>query len=87
MLSRLERLANTVGNDPKLLEYRLRQAYHVLLKEYRTGIEKFSFEEKRLYLKGNKYFLQWQVREYPALEDSYSNQQTSIGNVTLEEIL
>lgn len=84
-----EELAIAVGNDRKELRKRLMEARSVLNGRYHKFFQhkhlRFDFEHKRL-LGFDGWFLQWQIRLDPKSPESYENQQTSIGAVTLHNL-
>ena len=81
-----ESLAVEVGNNRKHLLARLRETVHVLNGSYHKFFQcqhqRFDFDHKRLY-GSDGWFLQWQLRPNPEQPESYENQQTSVGCVTL----
>jgi hypothetical protein len=84
-----EQLALALGGDKVALRRRLYEARALLSKwalAYFSPREvcAFDFEKKRLVgLDG--YYLQWQIRRNPDEPDSYENQQTSVGSVSLRK--
>lgn len=83
-----EQLALELAGDRKRLLARLRETVSVLRKDryakfFQGKDQRFDFEAKRLY-GACGFYLQWQVRYYPNLPESYENQQTSVGTVVLE---
>jgi hypothetical protein len=67
-----------VGNDRVLLKARLLEARSCLVPEFRKLSYRFDSGGKRLII-GDRYVLQWRIREYPESPESYRNQQTNIG--------
>lgn len=81
---RLEKLALEVGNSRTALRKRLQVARGVLIGHFNRqfGRGRFDFANKHL-IGDNGLFLQWQTRYYPDQPESYRNQQTSRGVVSL----
>lgn len=86
----LREQAEAIGASPAKLKKRLFAAMACLNDEYRKLFSrkdsKFSFEEKRLYSKCGRYVLAWRARPKPGADESYANQQTSVGCVMLFEV-
>ncbi len=82
-----EQDALEVGANKKELLKRLRWTVGVLNSRYskffRRVYQQFDFDQKRLY-GFDGFYLQWRLRLNPDEPESYENQQTSIGVVTLE---
>lgn len=75
--------AVTIGASRKLLRKRFMEAKSVMsrgLARLFTGA-KLDFENKRFVGKG--YALQWALRNHPDQPESYHNQQTNRGDVSL----
>lgn len=83
-----EATALQISSDRASLRNRLNSAKSCLLKEYKLALRnaKFDFKNKRLRSKCGRYELQWQLRLYPYLPESYENQQTTQGCVVLNQI-
>jgi len=77
-----EQAARAVGNDRKMLRKRLQAARACLTAEVSRlfGKGRFDFTNRRL-IGGNGLTLQWFVRCYPNLPESYRNPQTNCGTV------
>lgn len=85
-----EQLALELANDRKRLRARLNETVGVLRKDryakfFQRDCQRFDFEAKRLYGYGG-FYLQWTLRLQPDQPESYENQQTSVGTVTLEHV-
>jgi len=84
-----ECLALAVAADKQALRERFDRFISVLTPAYRKlflGRPTFDFENKRLIGTGG-YWLQWHTRNNPDAPESYENQQTSIGRVSLEHAI
>ena len=81
-----EEQARAVGASQSLLRKRLGEARSVLCREtaklFHPG--RFDFEGQCLHSNNGKRRLQWRVRADLNLPESYENQQTNRGTVTLE---
>ena len=79
-----EEKARELGNDRKRLLMRLKEAKSVLSREIFKAFGKgtFDFQNRRL-VGDNGYELQWSLRANPDMPESYDNQQTSVGSVSL----
>lgn len=83
-----EQAAVTLSNDRKQLRKRFAETVSVLRRDryakfFQREHQRFDFEAKRLYGHSG-FYLQWKLRPDPDSPESYENQQTSIGTVTLE---
>jgi hypothetical protein len=82
-----EQLALELASDRKALLAELREASRMLNGRYHKFFQRkhqrFDFDNKRLY-GFDGFFLQWQLRHNPDAPESYENQQTSVGTVTLD---
>jgi len=78
----IEHAARIIGNDRKALRKRLQKARACLTAEVSRlfGKGKFDFANRRL-IGDNGLTLQWRMRRYPNLPESYHNQQTNCGIV------
>ena len=65
---------------------RLSDARSVLLRSYRAAFGKGRRDGNRMYSDDGRLALEWRVRMYPNLPESYENQQTSRGTVVCIEI-
>jgi hypothetical protein len=85
-----EELALALAGNRKELLARLRETVHVLNGRYHKFFQRkhqrFDYENKRLY-GFDGFYLQWRLRANPELPESYENQQTSVGTVTLERAI
>lgn len=80
-----EKEALDLASRPAALRKRLFAAKSVLAAPYRKFFRTSHFDLSRRALVGTDGFvLQWHVRRYPVMPDSYENQQTSVGVVFLE---
>ena len=80
--SRNEREALALANNKTELRKRLQEARSVLVDRKRFGKGTFDFEYRRL-IGANGLALQWTTRPEPDQPESYHNQQTTRGCVTL----
>lgn len=84
-----EMKALVIGNNHELLKARLLEAKDVLKKSHRdkfTKKSKFDFPNKRLVSDDGTLALQWKLRNHPDKPESYHNQQTSCGKVSLVDL-
>lgn len=82
-----ETQAKRVGNSPAALKRRLLECVLVLRRDMREAFtlgSHFDFATKRLYPHGGNFYLQWRLRLKPKDPESYKNQQTNRGIVTVE---
>lgn len=81
-----ELAAIAVSENAEELKEQLMEAKRYLRDEFELFFKKpkFDLENKRL-IGSNGYFLQWQLRRWPDLPESYENQQTTVGCVDLYE--
>lgn len=81
-----EHKAALIVDNKKLLMVRLNEAKSALMNTYRKHFRttRFSFEDKCLY--GTEgYYLKFRTRLFPDKAESYGNQQTNRGIVTLHK--
>jgi hypothetical protein len=80
-----EQLAAAVGASKSLLRKRLNDAKSVLKTFLAREFSKptFDFANKRLLSNDKKLALVWQIRTRPDQPESYENQQTNRGTVSL----
>ena len=83
-----EQLAMKIGNSATKLRQRLERAIGTMFAKDAARFTprnrcRLDFENKRLYSTDGKLYLQWRLRDRPDLPDSYKNQQTSVGTVSL----
>lgn len=86
VIGEMERRANIVGSDRKLLLRELRESRALLIKELRVLFNQYQYQfaERRLVSKTDpRITLQWQTRLNPSAPESYENQQTNRGIVKL----
>lgn len=88
MRNECEQKAIAVGNDPKLLRERLMYTHDCLRREWKSMFSKkrMDFTNKRMLSDDGRWAIQWQVRPYPELPESYENQQTNWGETKLIKI-
>jgi len=84
-VSRAELEALKLATDRKRLEKRLREARSVLVADVRKrfGRGRLDFAGRRL-IGDDGLTLQWRTRAMPDKPVAYLNQQTTVGNVSLE---
>jgi len=84
-VSRAELEALKLATDRKRLEKRLREARSVLVADVRKrfGQGRLDFAGRRL-IGDDGLTLQWRTRAMPDKPVAYLNQQTTVGNVSLE---
>lgn len=83
-----EQKALAVSKNRAALRKRLMEARSLLVKPLRVEFSKytFDFEHKRFISSSGEYILQWQLRCYPHMPESYENQQTNTGNVYVARV-
>lgn len=85
MTQQKERLAFESVSTPAKLKQRLASAKAVWSEaskeRIRFDLSNIDFEHKRLVSDCGGYVLQWQLRDNPAMPESYANQQTTVGVV------
>lgn len=78
--------AIALGNDKKLLYKRLRKAVYTVSDRYRktfaVGCSTYDFANKRL-IGSTGCILQWQPCRHPDQPESYENQYTTTGSISL----
>lgn len=82
----LQQQAEFIGNSKKHLRRELTEARQCLSSQYRNLFKDFTFDFDNRRMVGNGVCLQWRIRLNPDQPESYLNQQTSRGVVTLEPL-
>ena len=84
----VEDKARAVGESKSKLLKRLNSARSVLSPPLRKKFGKgtFDFAKKRLISDDGKAALQWKVRDKPDEPESYNNQQTGVGSVSVVKV-
>lgn len=77
--------ARHIGETPELLKELLRDTVTMYTKPYRELFKgaKFDFSRKCLWANDGQHAVVWDLRAYPDKPQSYRNQQTSLGRVSL----
>ena len=84
---RKEILAAELGNDRTRLFRRLTESIQVLVSRVRPRFREYQYDFERKCLVGtaggkpNGFRLEWRIRHWPELPESYGNQQTTTGTV------
>ena len=81
-----EQKADLIGSSKRELLAELLSQRSLLVRDYwlRFKAYRFDFDGKRII--GDGFALQWKTRRQPNQPESYENQQTSRGVVTLERL-
>ena len=81
-----EQKAKSIGNSKRELLAELLSQRSLLVRDYWPRFKAYRFDFDRQRLIGDGFALQWKTRKQPDQPESYSNQQTSRGVVTLERL-
>lgn len=81
-----EQKALALRRDPQALEKHLRSVVRLLNVQHRRSFGEGTFNFEKATLTGDDgSVLQWHLRAYPHLPESYENQQTTIGRTSYDE--